>query len=90
VYEQIRYEVNDPMATITLCRPAAPTPDRPHGRRGEARDRAGRADPAAVAIVITGEGAASRRRHEAPAIDREGQRERAPPELAADLAIRCR
>jgi enoyl-CoA hydratase/carnithine racemase len=59
VYEQIRYEVDDPVATITLSRPEAMnawtgTMDR------EIRDALDRAcgDPAVVGIVVTGEGRA--------------------------------
>lgn len=58
VYEQIRYEVEDPMALITLSRPEAL-----NAWTGtmaeELRDAVDRAeqDPAVVAIVITGAGA---------------------------------
>jgi enoyl-CoA hydratase/carnithine racemase len=57
VYEQIRYEVNDPIATITLSRPEALNAwtDRMAAEVKHAVARA-EADPAAVAIVITGAG----------------------------------
>lgn len=59
MYDEIRYEVDDPVATITLSRPEAMNAWT--GRMdGEIRDAVGRAcaDPAIVGIVITGEGRA--------------------------------
>lgn len=58
-YDEIRYEVDDPVATITLSRPASMnawtgTMD---AQISDALDRAV-ADPAVVGIVITGEGRA--------------------------------
>ena len=57
MYEQIRYEVADPMATITLNRPQALNAwtDRMASEVKHAIARA-ESDPNAVAIVITGEG----------------------------------
>jgi enoyl-CoA hydratase/carnithine racemase len=57
VYEQILYEVNDPIATITLNRPHALNAwtERMAAEVKHAVARA-EADPAAVAIVITGAG----------------------------------
>ena len=88
MYEQIRYEVNDPIATITLCRPAALNAwtDRMGAEVKHAIAQA-EADPAAVAIVITGEGrgfcAGADMKH-LQSIS-EGQRgSETPPELAAD------
>jgi enoyl-CoA hydratase/carnithine racemase len=59
VYDEIRYDVDDPVAVITLDRPAAlnawtPTMD------AEIRDAMTRAeaDPAVVGIVVTGQGRA--------------------------------
>ncbi len=57
MYEQIRYEVSDPIATITLNRPQALNAwtDR-MGAEVKHAVAAAEADPGAVAIVITGEG----------------------------------
>jgi len=57
VYEQIRYEVSDPVATITLNRPKALNAWTTRmGAEVKHAMAAAEADPAAVAIVITGEG----------------------------------
>lgn len=57
MYEEIRYDVTDPMALITLSRPQAMNAWT-DTMAGEVRDAIERAedDPAVVAIVITGEG----------------------------------
>lgn len=57
MYEQIRYDVADPVATITLCRPQALNAWTQR-MAAEVRHAVARAeaDPDAVAIVITGEG----------------------------------
>jgi enoyl-CoA hydratase/carnithine racemase len=57
VYEQIRYEVSDPVATITLSRPKALNAwtQRMASEVKHALAQA-ESDPAVVAIVITGEG----------------------------------
>jgi enoyl-CoA hydratase/carnithine racemase len=59
MYAEIRYEVEDPVATITLCRPESLNAwtTRMDGEVRDAVDRA-TADPAVVGIVITGEGRA--------------------------------
>ncbi len=56
-YEQIRYEVSDPVATITLDRPEALNAWTPH-MAAEVRHAVHRAaaDPAVVGIVVTGAG----------------------------------
>jgi enoyl-CoA hydratase/carnithine racemase len=88
MYEQIRYEVNDPIATITLSRPEALNAwtDRMAAEVKHAVARA-EADPAAVAIVITGAGrgfcAGADMKHLQSIT--EGRRgSETPPELAAD------
>jgi len=88
MYEQIRYEVADPMATITLNRPHAlnawTTRMGAEVRHAVARAEA---DKSVVAIVITGEGrgfCAGADLNDLKDIS-DGQRDRdAPPELDAD------
>jgi enoyl-CoA hydratase/carnithine racemase len=59
VYDEIRYEVDDPVAVITLNRPGSLNAwtDNMDGEIKDAINRAA-ADPAVVGIIITGEGRA--------------------------------
>ena len=88
MYEQIRYEVSDPIATITLNRPKALNAwtDRMAAEVKHALAQA-EGDPAVVAIVITGEGrgfcAGADMKH-LQALTQGGRGSGAPPELAAD------
>src|SRR5262249_27927067 len=88
MYEQIRYEVSDPIATITLNRPQALNAwtDRMGAEVKHAVAQA-EADPAVVAIVITGAGrgfcAGADMKH-LRALSEGGRGSGAPPELAAD------
>jgi enoyl-CoA hydratase/carnithine racemase len=88
VYEQIRYEVSDPIATITLNRPQALNAwtQRMAAEMKHAVARA-ESDPEAVAIVITGEGrgfCAGADMKDLRDLSRGGRTAAAPPELAAD------
>ena len=58
-YEEIRYEVDDPVATITLSRPEAMNAWTPlMGLEVKHAVHRAAADPAVVGIVLTGEGRA--------------------------------
>jgi enoyl-CoA hydratase/carnithine racemase len=88
VYEQIRYEVSDPVATITLNRPKALNAwtERMAAEVKHAIAQA-EADAAVVAIVITGEGrgfCAGADLSVLQNISRGGRGDAAPQELAAD------
>jgi enoyl-CoA hydratase/carnithine racemase len=88
VYEQIRYEVKDPIATITLNRPHALNAwtDRMAAEVKHAIAQAEN-DPAAVAIVLTGEGrgfCAGADMKLLRSISEGDRGSEAPPELAAD------
>ncbi len=88
MYEQIRYEVSDPVATITLSRPKALNAwtDRMAAEVKHALARA-EADPAVVAIVITGDGrgfCAGADLSVLQSISKGGRGDAAPPELAAN------
>ena len=88
MYEEILYEVTDPVATITLNRPAQLNAwtDRMAAEVKHAMARA-EADPAAVVIVLTGAGrgfcaGADLKRLQAISVGKRGGE--AIPELAAD------
>jgi enoyl-CoA hydratase/carnithine racemase len=88
VYEQIRYELSDPIATITLNRPQALNAwtQRMAAEVKHAIARA-EADPGAVAIVLTGEGrgfCAGADLRDLSDLSAGGRLAEAPPELAAD------
>jgi enoyl-CoA hydratase/carnithine racemase len=88
MYEQIRYEVSDPIATITLNRPQALNAwtQRMAAEMKHAVARA-ESDPAAVAIVLTGEGrgfCAGADMKDLRDLSQGGRGGSAPPELAAD------
>jgi enoyl-CoA hydratase/carnithine racemase len=88
MYEQIRYEVSDPTATITLNRPKALNAwtDRMAAEVKHAIAQA-EADPAVVAIVITGEGrgfCAGADLSILQNLSQGGRGESAPRDLAAD------
>ena len=88
MYEQIRYEVSDPLATITLNRPHALNAWTQR-MASEVRHAVARAeaDAAVVAIVLTGEGrgfCAGADLAVLRDLSRGGRGETAPPELAAD------
>jgi enoyl-CoA hydratase/carnithine racemase len=88
VYEEIRYEVSDPIATITLNRPQALNAwtDRMAAEMKHAVARA-ESDPAAVAIVITGEGrgfCAGADMKNLRSLSEGGRLGKPAPELAAD------
>ena len=88
MYEQIRYEVSDPIATITLNRPQALNAwtDRMGAEVKHAIAQA-ESDPAALAIVITGEGrgfCAGADMKLLSTLSRGGRGEGPPPELAAN------
>ncbi|HKA15979.1 MAG TPA: enoyl-CoA hydratase [Myxococcota bacterium] len=88
MYEQIRYEVSDPIATITLNRPHALNAwtQRMASEVKHAVARA-EADAAVVAIVLTGEGrgfCAGADLAVLRDLSRGGRADTPPPELAAD------
>jgi len=88
VYEQIRYEVNDPIATITLSRPDVLNAWTQR-MAAEVKHAVARAeqDAGAVAIVITGEGrgfCAGADLKDLRSLSQGGKAAAPPPELAAD------
>ena len=88
MYEQIRYEVNDPIATITLNRPQALNAWT-QLMAAEVKHAVARAerDAGAVAIVITGEGrgfCAGADLKDLRSLSLGGKAAAPPPELAAD------
>ena len=88
MYEEIRYEVSDPIATITLNRPHALNAwtDRMAAEMKHAVARA-ESDPATVAIVLTGEGrgfCAGADMKNLRSLSEGGRFGEPPPELAAD------
>ena len=89
MYQQIRYQVSDPIATLTLCRPKVLNAwtDRMAAEVKHAM-AAAEADPAVVAIVLTGEGrgfCAGADLHALKDISEgEGKPSEVPAELTAD------
>jgi enoyl-CoA hydratase/carnithine racemase len=88
VYEQIRYEVSDPIATVTLSRPHALNAWTQR-MAAEVKHAIARAedDPAAVAIVLTGDGrgfCAGADLEDLQNLSEGGRTAEPPPELAAN------
>jgi enoyl-CoA hydratase/carnithine racemase len=88
MYEQIRYEVSDPVATVTLSRPKALNAwtERMAAEVKHAIAQA-EADPAVVAIVLTGEGrgfCAGADLSVLQNLSQGGRGEESPPGLSAD------